>query len=192
MKYFKNIKKGSVTTVEFVIILIVLTLFLFLPFALYSSYQTKAIVEDIKERTLQLVSIYGEVNDTVLDTLVKEIQFYGLEPQEGKEIIVIFSNITKSPAEDYNSGMSGEKTIVTISKKSGLVNAKVFRNQMKKAYKKDKDVIFCEMQVPADNFLNSVLGLIGTEMDNSNSQYTKAKLAYKAIGYKASEFVEIA
>lgn len=187
MKFFKR-KKASVTTVEFVIILVVLTIFLFLPFALYSSYQTKSIVEDTKERALQLVSMYGEVNDQVLKTLATEFQYYGLLPKEGKRIVIMFSNITTNPNTDYSTGYSGDKTVIEIYYKNGICRAEAVKNSMPKAYKKNKDIIFCEMQVPADNFLNSTLKLVGAEMSNKN--LTGAKLAYKSIGYRASEFVE--
>lgn len=190
-KYFneiKKFKKGSVTTVEFVIVLGILTIFLFLPFALYSSYQTKAIVEDTKERALQLVSIYGEVNTQVLKTLATEFTYYGLVPPEGKRTVIIFSNISEEPDTDYDTGYTGNKTVVEVYYSGGTCRAEVVKNSMPKAYKKNKDVIFCEMQVPANNFLNSILKLINTEMHNTNM--TGATLAYKSIGYRASEYVE--
>lgn len=189
LKQYYN-KKGAATTVEFVIILVVLTIFLFLPFALYSSYQTKSIVEDTKERALQLVSVYGEVNNTVLNTLAKEVQYYGLVPKEGQRIVIMFSNITQNPDTDYSTGYSGDKTVIEIYKDNGTVRAVAVKNSMRQALKKNKDIIFCEFQVPADNFLNSILGLFGSKMTNSN--LTGAELAYKSIGYKASEYVEVA
>lgn len=191
-KYFKKLKEANVTTVEFVIILSVLTIFLFLPFALYSSYQTKAIVEDTKERALQMVSIYGEVNTQVLKTLVNEFQTYGLIPPKGKRTVIVFSNVTADPDTDIiteqNGLYSGNKTIIEIYYSGTTCKAEVIKNSMSKATKKNKDVIYCQMQVPANNFLNSTLKLVGSQMSNNNS--TGATLAYKSIGYKASEFVE--
>ena len=96
-------RKGSVTTMEFVIVLLVLTFFIFYPFAMYSSYQQRDVLEDIKDRGLQLVATTGEANSTIVDTITKEFSFYGLKPKQGEKIIITFYNTTKDEGQRLSS-----------------------------------------------------------------------------------------
>ena len=86
-------KKGNVLTMELAIILLILTFFIFFPFAIYSSYQEKFILEDIKDRGLQIVSTTGRADEDTIRTLMNEFNFYRLKPKQGQEITITFYNI---------------------------------------------------------------------------------------------------
>lgn len=186
----KNLKRGAVETLEFVITIVLLTIFLFLPFAIYSTYMNKAIIEDAKERCLHLVSIYGEVNDMVVNSIARELDYYGLVPSDSDQRIVItISNVSNGGSEDYSStsGDSSHVVIIVTRVNDGGDVIATKTGSIPTAYKLNKDILYCEMQVPSDKFLNSVYGLIGIHMSNENQ--TGATLAYKSMGYRASEYV---
>lgn len=183
-------KRGNVVTLEFVILLTILTFFIFYPFALYSSYQTKDILSDIKDRGLQLVSTTGEMNNTTADSLGKEFAFYGLKPETNQKIIVTLYNTTKDAGQMSESDInSGKKAVVIYTTDaSGNLNFNVQKNTMSKAYRKDQDIERMTIQYPSDGFLNSVLKMIGKNVNNTND--TGTGLAFKVSGFVQSEYVE--
>lgn len=183
-------RKGSVTTMEFVIVLLVLTFFIFYPFAMYSSYQQRDVLEDIKDRGLQLVATTGEANSTIVDTITKEFSFYGLKPKQEEKIIITFYNTTKDEGE-FSEGVltAGKKTVVELTTdSSNQLKWKIIYDNMTKALRKDKDIIRMTIQYPSDGFLNGTLKMIGRKLENEND--TGAKLAYKVSGFIMSEYVD--
>lgn len=183
-------RKGSVTTMEFVIVLLVLTFFIFYPFAMYSSYQQRDVLEDIKDRGLQLVATTGEANSTIVDTITKEFSFYGLKPKQEEKIIITFYNTTKDEGE-FSEGVltAGKKTVVELTTdSSNQLKWKIIHDNMTKALRKDKDIIRMTIQYPSDGFLNGTLKMIGRKLENEND--TGAKLAYKVSGFIMSEYVD--
>lgn len=183
-------RKGSVTTMEFVIVLLILTFFIFYPFAMYSSYQQRDVLEDIKDRGLQLVATTGEANSTIIDTITKEFSFYGLKPKQGERIIITFYNTTKDEGEfSENVLTAGKKTVVElITDATNQLKWRIIHDNMTKALRKDKDIIRMTIQYPSDGFLNGVLRMIGKKVENDN--FTGAPLAYKVSGFIMSEYVD--
>lgn len=183
-------KKGSVTMMEFVIVLLILTFFIFYPFAMYSSYQERDVLEDIKDRGLQLVATTGEVTNTIVDSIGKEFEFYGFKPKQGKQIVVTFYNTTQDEGE-YNDGMltSGKKTVAVFTTDSSKkLTWDIVHNDMTKALRKNQDIIRMTIQYPSDGFLNGTLRMIGKKLENEND--TGAKLAFKVSGFIMSEYVD--
>jgi len=182
-------KKGSVATVEFVIIVLILTFFIFCPFAIYSSYQQRDILEDIKDRGLQLVATTGEANNTIIDTMAKEFSFYGFKPKQGEKIIITFYNSSKDEGEfSENVLTAGKKTVVELTTDaSNQLNWRIIHDNMTKALRKDKDIIRMTIQYPSDGFLNGVFRMIGKKLENKND--TGATVAYKVSGFIMSEYV---
>lgn len=175
---------------EFVIVLLVLTFFIFYPFAMYSSYQQRDVLEDIKDRGLQLVATTGEANSTIVDTITKEFSFYGLKPKQEEKIIITFYNTTKDEGE-FSEGVltAGKKTVVELTTdSSNQLKWKIIYDNMTKALRKDKDIIRMTIQYPSDGFLNGTLKMIGRKLENEND--TGAKLAYKVSGFIMSEYVD--
>lgn len=183
-------RKGNVATMEFVIVLLILTFFIFYPFAMYSSYQQRDVLEDIKDRGLQLVATTGEANSTIVDTITKEFSFYGLKPKQGERIIITFYNTTKDEGEfNENVLTAGKKTVVELTTdSSNQLKWKIIHDNMTKALRKDKDIIRMTIQYPSDGFLNGTLRMIGRKLENEND--TGAKLAYKVSGFIMSEYVD--
>lgn len=187
MKFMFN-RKGNIAVMEFLIIAIILTFFIFFPFAVFSAYQQRNILEDIKDRTLQLVSVSGSPNTAIFDTITKEFEFYNLKPKTGQRIIVSFYNVSQD-ANQFNdpSLTTGKKTVLQITNNSGKLTYTVLLNAMTPAYRERNDIIRVAIQYPADDLLNSVLSLIGRQLTNTND--TNAKFAYKVSGYAMSEYV---
>lgn len=183
-------RKGSVTTMELVIVLLILTFFIFYPFAMYSSYQERDVLEDIKDRGLQLVATTGEPNNVLIDSIAKEFSFYGLKPKQGEKIIVTFYNTTKDEGEfSENVLTAGKKTVVEFTTDaSNQLNWRFIHDNMTKALRKDKDIIRMTIQYPSDGFLNGTLRMIGKKLENNND--TGADLAYKVSGFIMSEYVD--
>ncbi|QUH21981.1 hypothetical protein [Alkaliphilus sp. B6464] len=181
-------KKGNVLTLEFVIIIIILTFFIFYPFALYSAYQTKDIIADVKDRSLQLVATTGEVTPIIVDSLEKELEFYNLKPNSNQRIIMAFYNMTQDNGEFNDSTLSaGKKTVVEFTTDSnGRLKGRIVHDNMSKAYRKDYDIIRMTLEYPSDNFLNSTLRMIGKKLTNTNN--TGAELAFKTSGFIMSEY----
>lgn len=186
----KNMKrKGNVMTLEFVIILIILTFFIFYPFALYSTYQTTDLLSSIKERGLQLVSTSGELTPVIAETLVNEFDFYGFGTKQGERIIITVYNITKDEGAYGSTLTSGKKTVLEIkTDTSGVLTGNIIHSGMTPALKNDRDNIRFTIEYPSDNFLNATLGMIGKSMENVNN--TGAKLAFKSSGFIMSEYTK--
>lgn len=183
-------RRGNVITMELVIALLILTFFIFYPFAIYSAYQQRDILEDIKDRGLQLVATTGEANSTIIDTITKEFSFYGLKPKQGERIIITFYNTTKDEGEfSENVLTAGKKTVVEITTDStNQLKWRILHDNMTKALRKDKDIIRMTIEYPSDGFLNSVLRMIGKKIKNNN--FTGATFAYKVSGFIMSEYVD--
>ena len=181
-------RRGSVTTMELVIVLLILTFFIFYPFAMYSSYQQRDILEDIKDR-LQLFATTGEANSTIIDTITK-VFFYGLKPKQGERIIITFYNTTKDEGEfSENVLTAGKKTVVELTTDAAnQLKWRIIHDNMTKALRKDKDIIRMTIQYPSDGFLNGTLRMIGRKLENDNN--TGATLAYKVSGFIMSEYVD--
>ena len=181
-------KKGNVLTLEFVIIMIILTFFIFYPFALYSAYQTKDILADIKDRSLQLVATTGEVTPTIVDSLEKELDFYSLKPSAGTKASMVFYNTTQDNGSFNEQDLtSGRKTVVEFTTlNNGEVEGRIIHDNMTKAHRKNYDIVRVTFEYPSDNFLNSTLRMIGQELTNINN--TGTELALKTSGFIMSEF----
>ena len=181
-------KRGNVATVEFVIVMVILTFFIFFPFAIYSSYSQKNVLENIKDRGLHLTASKGAPDDEVINSLINEFEFYGLEPKEGEQIIIRFYKLSLT-----DNGMETEDTSVYEIKKEGeSLNFEQF-GEMSKALKENKDIIRITIEYPADNFLNSILGLIygkkeGDEKVLTNSNATGAAYSIAVSGFIMSEY----
>ena len=181
-------KRGNVATVEFVIIIVILTFFIFFPFAIYSSYSQKNVLENIKDRGLHLTASKGAPDDEVIKSLMNEFEFYGLEPKEGEQIIIRFYKLSLT-----DNDMETEDTSVYEIKKEGeSLNFEQF-GEMSKALKENKDIIRITIEYPADNFLNSILGLIygkkeGDEKVLTNSNATGAAYSIAVSGFIMSEY----
>lgn len=183
-------RRGNIITLEFVIIVVILTFFIFFPFALYSAYQTRDDLADIKDRGLQLVATTGEVTPIIIDSLKKEFEFYNLIPDKNQRIIMIFYNVTKDNGEFNEQNLNaGKKTVVEFTvDNNGKLISKIIHDNMTKAYRKDNDIIRMTIEYPLDNFLNSTLKLIGKKLTNNNN--TGANLAIKTSGFIMSEYKE--
>lgn len=180
-------RKGNVVTLEFVIILVILTFFIFYPFALYSTYQTTDLLSGIKDRGLQLVSTNGSLTPVIAESLVKEFEFYGLDTKPDERIIVTVYNTSKDEGAYGTSLASGKKTVLEIkTDAAGVLSGTIIHNGMSKAMKRDQDVIRLTIEYPSDNFLNATLKMIGRSMENTNN--TGAKLAFKTSGFIMSEY----
>lgn len=176
-------------TLEFVIILVILTFVMFYPFALYSTYQTTDLLSGIKDRGLQLVSTNGELTPVIAETLINEFDFYGLGSKQGERIIVTVYNTTKDDGAYGTTLTSGKKTVLELkTDTSGVLTGSIIHNGMTKALKNDQDLIRVTIEYPSDNFLNATLGMIGRSMENTNN--TGAKLAFKTSGFIMSEYTK--
>ena len=167
-------KKGNVLTMELAIILLILTFFIFFPFAIYSSYQEKNILEDIKDRGLQIVSTTGRADEDTIRTLMNEFNFYKLKPKQGQEITITFYNI------DIDSGEmeSEKKAVYKFVNNNGLLEGiEPIEDTMGIALKENRDIIRMTIEYPGGDFLNSILRLIGR----------KTKGIYKVSGFIMSE-----
>lgn len=183
-------KKGNVITMEFIIILLILTFFIFYPFALYSAYQQRDILEDIKDRGLQLVATTGQPTNTIIESIGKEFEFYGFKPKNGEQIVVTFYNTTQDEGRFEDDILTaGKKTVVVYkTDSSGKLTWEIIHDNMTKAYRKNQDIIRMTIQYPSDGFLNATLRMIGKKLTNKND--TGAELAYKVSGFIMSEYVD--
>lgn len=183
-------RRGSITMMEFVIVLLILTFFIFYPFAMYSAYQERDVLEDIKDRGLQLVATTGEPTNTIIDSIGKEFEFYGFKPKQGERIVVTFYNVTQDEGEFNEDVLTGGKKTVAVftTDSNNKLKWEIIHDNMTKAYRKNQDIIRMTIQHPSDGFLNATLRMIGRKLENKND--TGAKLAFKVSGFIMSEYVD--
>jgi len=183
-------RRGSITMMEFVIVLLILTFFIFYPFAMYSAYQERDVLEDIKDRGLQLVATTGEPTNTIIDSIGKEFEFYGFKPKQGERIVVTFYNVTQDEGEFNEDVLTGGKKTVAVftTDSNNKLKWEIIHDNMTKAYRKSQDIIRMTIQHPSDGFLNATLRMIGRKLENKND--TGAKLAFKVSGFIMSEYVD--
>ena len=190
LKYKFLNRRGSITMMEFVIVLLILTFFIFYPFAMYSAYQERDVLEDIKDRGLQLVATTGEPTNTIIDSIGKEFEFYGFKPKQGERIVVTFYNVTQDEGEFNEDVLTGGKKTVAVftTDSNNKLKWEIIHDNMTKAYRKNQDIIRMTIQHPSDGFLNATLRMIGRKLENKND--TGAKLAFKVSGFIMSEYVD--
>lgn len=190
LKYKFLNRRGSITMMEFVIVLLLLTFFIFYPFAMYSAYQERDVLEDIKDRGLQLVATTGEPTNTIIDSIGKEFEFYGFKPKQGERIVVTFYNVTQDEGEFNEDVLTGGKKTVAVftTDSNNKLKWEIIHDNMTKAYRKNQDIIRMTIQHPSDGFLNATLRMIGRKLENKND--TGAKLAFKVSGFIMSEYVD--